>query len=214
MKLELKEDRKNVVLYFGSFNPVHSGHLELAHSVLEKSGADELWFVLSPLNPQKKKAGMLSYDLRKELLLRAFNRYPKKLAAKIYLCQIETRLPEPHYTIRSLRALEMLYPEISFSIAMGADVMQRIRSWHQYERVLDEVQLIVYPRDTTHYEKKQMEQNPSYTYIDNVQCDISSSEIRESFKKGIFSIPGVISMPPELEVKILDELDDNDNINE
>ncbi len=132
---------KQVALFFGSFNPVHKGHIALAESVLEQKIADEVWFVLSPRNPFKNESDLWSETERAARLKDA-------LAARegLVFCDVELSLPTPSYTVQTLRCLWKKYPDIRFSILMGGDNLINLHRWCEYDTILQACDIYVYPR--------------------------------------------------------------------
>lgn len=176
---------RSICLYFGSFNPLHRGHIALARYAREQLGFDEVWLVLSPVNPHKDRRDQLPYSLRAELIVDALAEY-----SGLSLCRIEEWLPAPHYTVRSLRALRMLHPTARLSLLIGADNLLGITRWYAWERLLHATPLYVYPRPGHAPSAQQAApQLPDYTHIvyctDAPELDISSSEIRDALHRGI-----------------------------
>ena len=114
----------NIGLFFGSFNPIHIGHLIIANSVLNEVGLDQIWFVVSPHNPFKKKASLLNAYDRLHLIELAI-----KDNDKLKSCNIEFSLPQPSYTIDTLTFLWEQYPNHNFSLIMGSDNLQSFKKW-------------------------------------------------------------------------------------
>jgi nicotinate-nucleotide adenylyltransferase len=130
-------------LFFGSFNPIHIGHTALAAYIAEQGLVDELWFIVSPHNPLKEKAGLMPADFRLQMVEKAIENYPKFRAS-----DVEFSLPQPSYTIDTLRYLRKTFPERQFCVIMGEDSLADIHKWKDYEEILAEYELIVYPRTT------------------------------------------------------------------
>lgn len=168
---------RRVCLYFGSFNPIHRGHLSLARYAQGELGFDEVWLVLSPLNPLKSQADQLPYALRRDLVEASIRE-----EEGLRLCSLEVDLPQPRYTIRSLRALRMLYPRTEFSMLIGADNLLILPSWHQYERLLHSTALYVYPRPGHEVVELPLWCKGAEVHYcaDAPQMDISSSFIRQA----------------------------------
>jgi len=160
-------------LYFGSFNPVHDGHLAIAEYMLEHVPIDDLWFVLSPQNPLKNSNELWSNEKRFELLKSAIGK-----RSKMSICTIEWDMPKPSYTIDTLKKLSELYPNTEFSIIMGADNLEKIEQWKSFEAILNNYKIWVYPRPNA--VKNQHFQHSNVTVFDAPLMDISSTKIRET----------------------------------
>lgn len=173
---------RRVCLYFGSFNPLHRGHTALAAYALEQLEFDRVWLVLSPLNPLKEARDQLPWSTRRALLLEAISGY-----RGLELCPIEVDLPEPHYTVRTIRALELLHPQLEFALLIGADNLLILPRWYAYERLLSTIPLYVYPRpDYPLGELPEWTNLGRVTYCaDAPQCTISSTEIRLAIRSGL-----------------------------
>lgn len=133
--------KARIALYFGSFNPIHLGHTALVQYALEHLPVDELWLVLSPLNPHKAASEQLPFAYRAKLIGCSI-----ASLGGVRLCLIEQTLPAPRYTVRTLRALELLHPEAEFVLLIGADTLLGIPSWYAPERIMAHYPLYVYPR--------------------------------------------------------------------
>ncbi|MFM7663605.1 MAG: nicotinate (nicotinamide) nucleotide adenylyltransferase, partial [Bacteroidota bacterium] len=138
-----------VGLFFGSFNPLHNGHLILAEGVLNASDLAQIWFVLTPQNPHKKKESMLADHERLNMLRDALYENVRFRAS-----DIEFQLSTPYYTSRTLAHLKELHPEHEFSLILGEDNLRGISSWHNYEYILRHYRLLVYPRSSQMNEKE------------------------------------------------------------
>ncbi len=160
-------------LYFGSFNPVHSGHLAIAEYMLEHAPVDEIWFVLSPQNPLKNPDVLWSEEKRFDLLESAIGE-----RSKMSVCTIEWDMPRPSYTIDTLKRLSETYANTEFSIIMGADSLQSIEQWKSFENILNRYKIFVYPRPNVapnaHFK------HPNVTIFDAPLMDISSTQIRNN----------------------------------
>lgn len=134
----------HVGLFFGSFNPVHIGHLALANYMLSFTDMEQVWFVVSPHNPLKNKAGLLNQNDRLHLVNLALDEHTKLKASNI-----EFDLPQPSYTVNTLVHLKEKYPSHSFSLIMGQDNLQTFDKWKNYEEILKRCHIYVYPRVNT-----------------------------------------------------------------
>ncbi|HEU4717378.1 MAG TPA: nicotinate (nicotinamide) nucleotide adenylyltransferase [Bacteroidia bacterium] len=128
-------------LFFGSFNPIHVGHLVLANYMLAFTDLSEIWFVVSPHNPLKEKKGLLQDNHRLRMVRMAIEDHPKMKASNI-----EFSLPQPSYTVTTLAHLAEKYPAKKFCLIMGADNLASLRKWKNYEFILEHHSIYVYPR--------------------------------------------------------------------
>ncbi len=170
-----------ICLYFGSFNPFHIGHLALARYMMKTYHFDKFFFVLSPLNPQKKSKNMLPFGFRYDFLEACI---AQDEGAEISC--LEQILPEPHYSVRTLKALKMLMPTAKFSMLIGADNLLSLSSWYEYERLSDFTDLYVYPREGYPLTDLSKHSFGGEVHIcENVPTiDVSSTEIRNAIKEG------------------------------
>ncbi len=166
----------HVGLFFGSFNPVHIGHLALANYMLSFTDMDKVWFVVSPHNPLKNKAGLLNQNDRLHLINLALDFHPKLKASNI-----EFNLPQPSYTINTLAHLKEKYPEHQFSLIMGQDNLQTFDKWKNYEEILKRHQIYVYPRVGALPSKFELHKNVHITEAPIME--ISSTFIRKAIKE-------------------------------
>jgi nicotinate-nucleotide adenylyltransferase len=158
-------------LYFGSFNPVHDGHLAIADYMLKHAPIDELWFVLSPQNPLKNPDELWPNEKRFELLKSAIDEH-----SKMSISTIEWDMPTPSYTINTLEKLSKVHPNTEFFIIMGADNLEKIEHWKSFEEILNNYKIFVYPRPNAL--QNQHFQHPNVTIFDAPLMSISSTEIR------------------------------------
>lgn len=167
-----------VGLYFGSYNPIHIGHLAIANYMVEFTDIDQLWFVVSPQNPFKKKENLLADYHRLELVTRAINNDNRFRASNI-----EFNLPKPSYTIDTLAYLKERHPDYNFSILMGSDNLDNFHKWKNSEIILENYGIIVYPRPGFELLKIPEHKNISVA-SDAPLMEISSSFIRNAIKEG------------------------------
>lgn len=183
-----------VGLFFGSFNPIHNGHIQIARSVLERAVCDEVWLVVSPQNPFKAGVDMLPEKTRYSLVEQALINEPK-----IEPCDVELDMPKPSYTIDTLNELERRYPDHRFAIIMGGDNMAKFDKWKAYEELAARFQLIAYPRPGSEIPYFM----PKNTIIINAPLmEISSTEIRARVADGL-SISDYVPAVIEEQVKNL-----------
>ena len=171
---------KRVLLYFGSFNPVHRGHIALAEYAIEEGIADEVILIVSPHNPHKQSAGLAPEFSRYEMCTAACqgSKYPEQ----ILVSAVEFTLPRPSYTIDTLRFLsENFGDKMHFSILIGADNVERFDMWKEYEQILAHYPIFVYPRSGYSVEKFA----DKVTYLEGAPLfDFSATDIREVFAAG------------------------------
>ncbi len=177
-------------LLLGSFNPVHNGHLALAKELLKSNNFAEIWFVLSPQNPLKQQAGLLNDNIRLQMLDLALENEPK-----LKSCNIEFSLPKPNYTINTLAALKKQYPGKQFSIIIGADNLAIFHLWKDYEIILNEYPIVVYPRQGTDLETLK-QKYPQVSTIEAPLFPVSSSQIKQLLCEGK---PVVNYLPKQVE---------------
>jgi len=164
-------------LFFGSFNPIHVGHLIIANLMVEASDLKKVWFVVSPQNPLKPAKG----------LLHEFDRYDMVRAAvydnyKLEVSDVEFHLPKPSYTIHTLVHLQEKHPDKEFRVIMGEDNLSNFTRWKNYRQILDHYGLYVYPRPGT--QLSELRSHPNVTLVEAPLLDISATFIRERIRKG------------------------------
>lgn len=165
-----------VGLFFGSFNPVHIGHLAIANYMASFTALDEVWLVISPQNPLKEKSSLLNQNDRLHLVNLALDLHPK-----IKPCTIEFTLPQPSYTINTLAYLKEKFPDHEFCLIMGSDNLEGLHKWKNYEEILHKYKIFVYPRP----DKKEttFDAHPSVNFVDAPIMEISSTFIRHAIKQ-------------------------------
>lgn len=174
---------KKVGIFGGSFNPIHTGHIALAKSLCEKAGLDEVWFMVSPMNPFKKAAtDLLDDHLRLEMVEKALENEPQLKA-----CDYEFRLSKPSYTWHTLQAISKDYPEYEFTLLIGGDNWAAFDKWYHHDDILAHYPIVVYPRQGSCIG----EVPASVTIVETPLLNISSTEIRECIKTGK-SIEGMV----------------------
>lgn len=166
----------NIGLYFGSFNPVHSGHLIIANHVINFTDLDEVWFVISPQNPFKKRKNLIdSYD-RLYLMELAIGENDR-----LKPCTIEFHMPKPSYTIDTLTYLKDKHPNFNFSLIMGSDNLVTFHKWKNYDVILKYYNILVYVRPG--FEDVPFLDHPKVKSIKAPLLEISSSFIRKLIKE-------------------------------
>ncbi|HRG88089.1 MAG TPA: nicotinate (nicotinamide) nucleotide adenylyltransferase [Chitinophagales bacterium] len=165
-------------LFFGSFNPVHNGHLIIANYMCQVTDLQKVWLVVSPQSPFKQKESMLGEYDRINLINLAIEKNPRLVAS-----DIEFKLPKPNYTIDTLTYLSEKYPQHQFCLIMGSDNLETLHKWKNYQLLLTNYPIYVYNRRGTAVNP--YPENKNITFLDFPFLDISSTFIRESIKKGI-----------------------------
>lgn len=170
---------KKIGLFFGTFNPIHVGHLIIANHVVEFSDLDEVWFVVTPHNPHKKKKTLLEDHHRLAMVRIAVEEYPKLQASNV-----EFDLPQPNYTVNTLVHLEEKYPEKNFSLIMGEDNLKSLHKWKNYEVILERYSIYVYPRISEGTVETQFDNHKKIKKVDAPIIELSSTFIRKGIKAG------------------------------
>lgn len=170
---------KKIGLFFGTFNPIHVGHLIIANHMVEFSDLDEVWFVVTPHNPHKKKKTLLEDHHRLAMVRIAVEEYPKLQASNV-----EFDLPQPNYTVNTLVHLEEKYPEKNFCLIMGEDNLKSLHKWKNYEVILERYSIYVYPRISEGTVETQFDNHKKIKKVDAPIIELSSTFIRKGIKAG------------------------------
>ena len=200
-----------VGLYFGTFNPIHVGHLIIANHMAEHADLDQIWMVVTPHNPLKKKSTLLDDYHRLQMVHLATEDFPK-----IKPSDIEFKLSQPNYTVNTLVHLEEKYPNYEFSLIMGEDNLKSLHKWKNYEVILENHEIYVYPRleakvsveeaissDADNLDLKILQKFGTKIHmIDAPVVEISATFIRENIKKGK-------NVQPLLPAKVWEYIDHN-----
>lgn len=183
--------KSKIGLYFGSFNPIHIGHLILAEYILQNSDLTKIWFVVSPQNPFKKQSALLDNNTRFHLVQLAVEDNENFFATNV-----EFSLPKPSYTINTLTFLTEKYPDKEFSLIMGEDNLRALNKWKDYQKIVSHYNIYVYPRkkdvkaaeiidtDMQQINAILSENSKRIHLIDAPTIDISASYIRLQIRKG------------------------------
>ena len=171
-------------LYFGTYNPIHVGHLIIANHMAEHSDLDQIWMVVTPHNPLKNKDTLLDDSQRLQLVIIATEDYPKIKAS-----DIEFKLSQPNYTVNTLVHLQEKFPQHEFSLIMGEDNLRSLHKWKNYEVILQNYSIYVYPRleaksQTGEVIFSEFKNHPRIHMIEAPIVEISSTFIRKNIKKG------------------------------
>lgn len=184
-------------LYFGTFNPIHVGHLTIANHIAEHSELDQVWFVVTPLSPFKKKNSLLDNRQRYEMVYLATKDYDTLKPS-----DIEFGLKQPNYTIDTLTYLIEKYPTNEFSLIMGEDNLKSFHKWKNYEQILENHHIYVYPRISEGKVDTQFDNHPKIHSVNAPIMQLSSTFIRKSIKEG----KNIRPMLPEHVWAYLDEM--------
>lgn len=166
-------------LYFGTFNPIHVGHLIIANHMAEYSDLDQIWMVVTPHNPHKKKSTLLDDYHRLHMVHLATENY-----LKIQPSDIEFKLPQPNYTVNTLAHLQEKFPTHEFSLIMGEDNLNSLHKWKNYEVILQNHDIYVYPRLNSGEMDEQFVNHKKIHRIGAPVVELSSTFIRNSIKEG------------------------------
>ena len=176
---------KNIGLLFGSFNPIHNGHITLATFILKHKPLDEIWFVVSPLSPFKKSKILLDKNDRLDMVKVAIKPFKK-----FFVSDIEFKMKTPNYTIDTLYKIKKKYPKDLFSLIIGEDNLGNFKNWKDSNLIIENFKIYVYPRN---FSKSKLNLNFNTLYkINAPTINISSTDIREFIKKNE-DIDGLLS---------------------
>ena len=167
-----------VGLFFGTFNPIHIGHMIIANYMVEFSDLEEVWFVITPQSPFKQKTSMLSNHHRLSIANIAVENYQK-----LKTTDIEFNLSQPNYTINTLAYIEEKYPNNQFCLIMGEDNLKGFHKWKNYETILQNYELYVYPRVSEGKIETQFTHHPKVHKVNAPIVQISSTFIRKAIKE-------------------------------
>jgi nicotinate-nucleotide adenylyltransferase len=166
-------------LYFGTFNPIHIGHLIIANHMAEYSDLDQIWMVVTPHNPLKKKSTLLDDYHRLQMVHLATEDFPD-----IKPSDIEFKLLQPNYTVNTLAHLQEKHPNYEFSLIMGEDNLKSFHKWKNYEVILAHHEIYVYPRLSSEEDVLKLKNHPKIHFVDAPIVEISSTFIRDNIKNG------------------------------
>jgi nicotinate-nucleotide adenylyltransferase len=170
---------RKIGLYFGTFNPIHIGHLIIANYMVENSDLDEIWMVVTPHNPFKKKSSLLDNHHRFELVYKATENYPKLKPS-----DIEFKLPQPNYTTNTLAHISETYQDKEFCLIMGEDNLKSFHKWKNFETIIERHHIYVYPRISDGTLATQFDTHPKIHKLDAPIIQISSTLIRNGIRDG------------------------------
>ncbi|MFL2628850.1 MAG: nicotinate (nicotinamide) nucleotide adenylyltransferase [Candidatus Marisimplicoccus sp.] len=170
---------KKIGLYPGTFNPIHNGHVTLANYFINNTELDEVWVVITPQNPFKKNNDLIEDNYRLVMANKIFNHLKN-----IKVCDIEFQLEKPNYTIDTINKLLEDFPNNQFTLIIGEDNLTNFHQWKDYARILDLVNVFVYPRIKKHDGNQEIADNTKIKILDAPKIIISSEEIRKEMKEG------------------------------
>ncbi|MBL0007706.1 MAG: nicotinate-nucleotide adenylyltransferase [Saprospiraceae bacterium] len=185
---------KRIGLFFGSFNPIHTGHLIIAEYMASRTDLEQVWFVVSPHNPLKLRSTLANDFDRLHMVQMAIDDNPRLKASNI-----EFSLPKPSYTIDTMVYLHEKYPQHQFSLIMGSDNLGSISKWKNYELLLERYKIHVYKREGVPIDQTSVT-NADIVIYDVPMLDISSTYIRKSIAEGL----SIRYMVPENVYQFLD----------
>lgn len=183
-----------VGLYFGSFNPIHIGHLIIAHHFIEFTEVEKVWFVVSPQNPLKEKSALIDADKRLKMVEAAI-----KDNDHFEVSEVEFSLPQPSYTIDTMRFLKKKYPWMDFIILMGSDSYANIKEWKEYYNLIAENTIYIYQRRDKPITLRGTAKEKNILLFDFPYLDISATYVRSLMEKG----KSLKYLVPEKSLKIL-----------
>ncbi len=166
---------KRTGIFGGSFNPIHNGHIQLARSLREAVGLDEVWLMVSPQNPLKQQADLLDDDVRLQLARQAVGS-----EQGIIVSDYEFHLPRPSYTWNTLQALERGFPDREFVLMIGGDNWQHFQRWYRADDIIERYPIVVYPRRDSDIGSVP----PGVKVVEADLLDISSTDIRRRVREG------------------------------
>lgn len=170
---------KKIGLYPGTFNPIHNGHVTLANYFINNTELDEVWVVLTPQNPFKKNNDLIEDNYRLEMANKIFNHLKN-----IKVSDIEFQLEKPNYTIDTINRLLGDYPKNQFTLLIGEDNLANFHQWKDYSKILDLVNIFVYPRIKMIDIDQEIINNARIKILNAPKIKVSSEEIREKMKQG------------------------------
>ncbi len=168
---------KNIGLFFGSFNPIHSGHLAVAEFFAQNTNLEEVWLVVSPQSPFKEKNTLMENHHRLSMIQLAIED-----KSNLKACAEEFDLPSPNYTIDTLDHLKKKYPEYQYTLVLGEDNIAGLDKWRDHHKIIEQFQLYVYPRTQHDKIPVTLLNHSNIIYFEASLIDISATEIRNALK--------------------------------
>ena len=167
---------KKIGLFFGTFDPIHNGHVKVAKYIVDNYFSEEVWLVITPQNPEKKFIKISNFDHRYKMAQIATNKIDNVNPSKA-----EQDLPTPNYTIDTLNHISEKYKNYEFSLIIGQDNFEKFNSWKSYERIIENYKILIYPRIGTD-KKPEIGILKNIVHLEGATVDVSSSEVREKIK--------------------------------
>ena len=167
---------KKIGLFFGTFDPIHNGHIEVAKYIVDNCFSDEVWLIITPQNPEKKFIKISNFDQRFKMAQIATNKIDKVKPSKA-----EQDLPIPNYTIDTLEYISEKFKNHEFSLVIGQDNFEKFTNWKSYEKIIENYKILIYPRLGSD-KKAEIGKLKNVIYLKGATVDISSSEVREKIK--------------------------------
>jgi len=170
---------QKIGLFFGTFDPIHNGHLQLATYFSEQTDLNEIWFVITPQNPFKQDTKSLPNEERLALVKKALENH-----SNLKISTVEFDLPQPNYTIHTLAKLKNQYPQHTFVLLLGADNMIAFDRWKDYDQILSQFEVYVYPRTTVDIIPENFQNHANIRWTEAPKIELSSSQIRTGIREG------------------------------
>ena len=167
---------KKIGLFFGTFDPIHNGHIEVAKYIVDNCFSDEVWLIITPQNPEKKFIKISNFDQRFKMAQIATNKINKVKPSKA-----EQDLPIPNYTIDTLEYISEEFKNYEFSLVIGQDNFEKFTNWKSHEKIIENYKILIYPRLGSD-KKAEIGKLKNVIYLKGATVDISSSEVREKIK--------------------------------
>ena len=167
---------KKIGLFFGTFDPIHNGHIEVAKYIVDNCFSDEVWLIITPQNPEKKFIKISNFDQRFKMTQIATNKINKVKPSKA-----EQDLPIPNYTIDTLEYISEKFKNYEFSLVIGQDNFEKFTNWKSHEKIIENYKILIYPRLGSD-KKAEIGKLKNIIYLKGATVDISSSEVREKIK--------------------------------
>ncbi len=172
-----RNSKMKIGLFFGSFNPIHTGHMIIANIMAEATDLKKVWFIVTPQNPLKPSKGLLhDFDRYDMVRAAAYDNY------KLEVSDVEFHLPKPNYTIHTLVHLSEHHPDKQFRVIIGEDNLSSFTHWKNYDRILEDYGLYVYPRPNV--TTSELKRHPNVKLVEAPMIDISATFIRHCIRKG------------------------------